>query len=109
MVAISQGWDFAKKREKGEVPGSLVIWTPGFHYCGLGSTPGQGTENPKSQAVLPKERKKERDREQRRNSNLQESGYVLDCCYKLGIKESKHKKESVDSEKLIQSMVLKSP
>lgn len=59
MVGISQGWDFAKKREKGEFPGSLVIWTPGFHYCGLGATPGQGTENPKSQAVLPKERKKE--------------------------------------------------
>jgi len=39
---------------------------------------------------------------------LQDSDYVLDCCYKLGIKESKHKKESVDSEKLIQLMVLKS-
>ena len=50
----------AKKREKGEFPRSLVIWTPGFHYCGLGAIPDQGTENPKSQAVLPKERKKER-------------------------------------------------
>lgn len=63
MVGISQGWDFAKKREKGEFPGSLVVWIPGFHYCSLGATPGQGTENLTSQAVLLKERKKERDRE----------------------------------------------
>ena len=30
MVGISQGWDFAKKREKGEFPGSLVVWIQAF-------------------------------------------------------------------------------
>ena len=73
-----------------------MIWTPGFHYCGLGAIPGQGTENPKSQAVLPKERKKETEN---REGILICTRVIM--CYKLGIKESKHRKESVDSEKLI--------
>ena len=27
-----------------EFPGGLVVRSLGFHYCGLGSIPGQGTE-----------------------------------------------------------------
>ena len=35
-----------------EYLGDLVVRIPGFHYCGLGSIPGQGTEIP--QAMQPK-------------------------------------------------------
>ena len=31
------------KKHQG-VPGGLVVRSLGFHYCGLGSIPGQGTE-----------------------------------------------------------------
>ena len=102
MVGINQDWDFAKKREKGEFPGGLVVRILGFHCCGPGSIPHQGTENPKEK------KKKQREGILR---YLHESDYVLDHGYKLSIKESKHKKElvSVDSEKLIGSMVSRSP
>ena len=33
-----------KKQPNGEFPGGLVVRIPGFHCCGLGSIPGQGTE-----------------------------------------------------------------
>ena len=41
-----------------EFPGDLVVRILGFHCCGLGSTPGGGTEIP--QAILCGRKKKRR-------------------------------------------------
>ena len=42
-----------------EFPGGLVVNILGFHSCGLGSTPGQGTEI--LQAICPGKKKKKKE------------------------------------------------
>ena len=39
-----------------EFPGGPVVRTPGFHCCGPGSVPGQGTKIPKATMVWPEEK-----------------------------------------------------
>ena len=44
-----------------DLPGGLVVRIPGFHHCGPGSIPGQGTENPVRHSVQQKKKKKKKD------------------------------------------------
>ena len=49
-------------KNDGEFPGSLVVRIQGFHCCGLGSIPGQGTEILQAAQHGEKKRKKEKRR-----------------------------------------------